>query len=68
MYTAAAMCMWFLRAWKIGEIQRMAVEREKRPENFDPVSTQLSDQLAVSPSSKKYRSGILKQLFAWKKV
>ncbi|KAI9756249.1 MAG: hypothetical protein M4579_003916 [Chaenotheca gracillima] len=29
MYVAAALCAWFLRAWKIGQIQNLQVENEK---------------------------------------
>lgn len=30
MYIGAAVCMWFLRAWKIGELKRMKLSKEER--------------------------------------
>ena len=30
MYIGAALCMWFLRAWKIRELQKLDVTSEKR--------------------------------------
>lgn len=40
MYVGAAICMWFLRAWKIGELERLRVkgeEREKEVRDNDSV-------------------------------
>lgn len=30
MYVGAALCLWFLRAWKIGEVERLALSKEER--------------------------------------
>ncbi|KAL8795266.1 MAG: hypothetical protein Q9195_002277 [Heterodermia aff. obscurata] len=35
MYMGAASCMWLLRAWKIGQIERLVSEQEKLPEEVD---------------------------------
>ncbi len=60
--------MWFLRSWKLGQIEQIAAEQNKRPEDIDAASVaQVNDQ-AVSFIAKKYESSIWKRLFLWKKV
>jgi hypothetical protein len=34
MYIAAAICMWFLRAWKIGELEMVAITEEEREQEL----------------------------------
>ncbi len=34
MYIAAALCMWLLRAWKIGELERTARTKEEREQEL----------------------------------
>ncbi len=60
--------MWFLRSWKLGQIERIAAEQNKRPEDIDAASVAQVDDQVVSFVAKKYESGILKRLFLWKKV
>lgn len=60
--------MWFLRAWKIGQIEQIAVEQEKRPEDIDAVSAEPLDDRAISLAAKRYKSGVLRCFFIWKKV
>jgi hypothetical protein len=46
MYIGAALCMWFLRAWKISELERQAVTKEMREQEIrdnDAVPIQRSD-------------------------
>ena len=67
MYIAAAVCMWFLRIWKIGQIEQIATEQGKRPEDLDAASTEPVDGLAVSFAANRAKSGALKRLFVlWK--
>ena len=68
MYVAAAVCMWFLRSWKLGQIERIAAEQNKRPEDIDTVSVAQMDDQAVSFVARNYESGMLRRLFLWKKV
>ena len=68
MYVAAAVCMWVLRAWKIGQIEQIAAEQEKRPEDINAASSEPMGDGAISLAAKRYKSGVLKRLFIWKKV
>jgi len=68
MYLAAAVCMWFLRAWKIGQIEQTAAENEKRPEDIDPTATEPVDTQAVSSVLRVSRSNIFRRLLRWEKV
>ena len=68
MYVAAAVTMWFLRAWKIGQIEQIAAEQEKRPEDIDAASAEPVNARAISLAAKNCQSGVLKRLFIWKKV
>ena len=69
MYVAAALCMWLLRAWKIGEIEEIAAVEEKPPGDIDALHAEPT-QLRRTASRKSgfKRSSILKRLFVWKKV
>ena len=68
MYVAAAVCMWFLRVWKIGQIEQIAAEQEKKPNDIDAASAEQVDDRAVSFAAKKPKSSVLKRLFIRKKV
>lgn len=68
MYVAAAVSMWFLRSWKIGQIEQIAAEQEKRPEDIDAASAEPVNDRSISFAAKKNKSGVLKRLFIWKKV
>ncbi|KAL8902340.1 MAG: hypothetical protein Q9192_000076 [Flavoplaca navasiana] len=43
MYIVAALSMWFLRAWKIAEIERVAAVEEKSPAEVDVVAAAPDD-------------------------
>lgn len=63
MYTGAALCMWFLRAWKIGQLEEMAAQTHKAAESLDPVTEQ---PLGLShPESK---SNFLRRMCMWRRV
>lgn len=68
MYVAAAVCMWFLRFWKIGQIEQIAAEQKRMPEEIDAASAELVDGRTISFATQIYESGIIKRLFVWKKV
>lgn len=59
--------MWFLRVWKIGQIEEIAAEQEKMPEDIDAAFAEPVDG-AISFAAKRSKSGIWKRLFVWKKV
>ena len=60
--------MWFLRGWKIGQIEQTAAEQEKRPEDTNAASSEPVGDWAVSLAANRYKSAVLKRLFIWKKV
>lgn len=69
MYMGAALCMWLLRAWKIGELQAIAAAQEKRPEEIDAVATdQREIERMTSAVPYQPRSPLVKRLLMWKKV
>ena len=59
--------MWFLRGWKIHQIEQITAEKEKRPKDVDQFAESLHDP-EVSPMTKIFRSNLLKGFFAWEKV
>ena len=65
MYIAAALCMWFLRAWKIGQIENIASAEGKSPTEVGVMDVEPSCQRAVSNNS---RSSIFRRLWAGKRV
>ena len=69
MYAASAISMWFLRAWKIGEIEGAAAEQDKAPEEVDAISDK-PEEKTLAPASRgtTTKSSIVKRLFAWKRV
>jgi hypothetical protein len=61
MYIAAAFCLWFLKAWKIGELERVAALKTK------PVD--LKDTVAESPVDAEVpSSSFLTRMLVWRKV
>lgn len=67
MYLGAAICMWFLRDWKIKQIEQIAAEQAKRPvEPVEPVEP-MDDQTA-SFAVKRSKSSVLKRFFTGKRV
>jgi len=68
MYLAAALCMWGLRGWKIGQIERIAAAQEKKPDDIDIAATNPLEKSGVGPMSTQSTSHVLKRLVMWKKV
>ncbi|MCJ1284779.1 Tubulin beta chain (Beta tubulin) [Xylographa opegraphella] len=67
MYIAAAICMWFLRGWKIGQLQQLAKVKGEGLENTDTIQMEPGDDL---PSGRLHyeESNILRRMIAWKRV
>lgn len=69
MYVAASICMWVLRAWKIVEIEQIAAEQGKVPEEVDVVSVEpATAALSASSRSKLVEVSVVRRLFQWKRV
>lgn len=68
MYLAAAMCMWGLRVWKIGQIELIAAEQQKRPQDIEAHAAEPLNDQALSVASEHSKSSITKRLFVWKQV
>ena len=60
--------MWFLRSWKIGQIQQIAAEQGKRPEDIDAASAESVGERADSFVPKRPKSNVLSRLFIPKRV
>ena len=50
MYIGGALCMFFLRAWKIGQLELVAAELNKAPSELGVLSTQPCE-VGLVPSS-----------------
>lgn len=69
MYVVSAISMWFLRAWKIGEIEQFAAEQGIAPEEVNAISSELQGETpAPAYMRRTAKSSIVKRLFAWKRV
>jgi MFS family permease len=73
MYIAGSLCMWFLRAWKIRELERLAQERENGRRNDDTVlgdedkGKQLSRPRSGTASVVS-KAQAVKGLWSWQRV
>jgi hypothetical protein len=63
MYIAAALCLWFLKAWKLGEMERVAAAEHKPLDQVDAANTS-----SVDISSAKPTSSVVNRLLRWQKV
>lgn len=69
MYIGAASCMWFLRAWKIGQLEEIALAQKKSLDEVDVLSTEpAGDSGAHLGSLPVIRSSMATRLIAWKRV
>ena len=69
MYMAAAISMWFLRAWKIGEIEQVAAEQGKVAEEVDVTIVESQQGTFNAASARRTtKSRLWKRLFAWRRV
>lgn len=65
MYVGAAICMFLLRAWKIGQLEQLAAELEKAPGEENVL---VIESAAGSGRPLPARSSIVKRLVAWRRV
>jgi hypothetical protein len=63
MYLGAAICLWLVRAWKIGELEEEASVKEKT--GLELIDIDASDR---RPSLGFKRSPFLKRMVMWQKV
>ncbi len=70
MYIGAALCVWFLRAWKIQEIVGIEASKEQREQEIQ------DDDTVVRPNISRYASRVsvkstikvAKGLWSWQRV
>ena len=69
MYIGAALCIWFLRAWKIGQLELLATQTEKPSESIDPVGDQpLEGAIWNASGAGRPASNVLKRMCMWRRV
>lgn len=69
MYIAASICLWVLRAWKIGDIEQIAAKQGKKPEEVSAISADPSTMAHTTTfEMDAMKSSIAKRLFQWRKV
>ncbi len=66
MYVAAALCTCGLRAWKVGQIEQLTIEREKKPK--DVVASAAEAFKGQADSSALSKSHLMRRMVMWKKV
>jgi MFS family permease len=71
MYLGAALCLWFLRAWKVRELEKIANEaaeiRESAIKDDDVVTRSLSRPVTIAASVKS-KAKAAKGLWSWQRV
>jgi len=65
MYIAAAWCLWFLKAWKVGQLERIAAKESEATSQVDPVEAANIPEPQGIPDP---RSSYLKRMLRWRKV
>ncbi|KAE9376812.1 MFS general substrate transporter [Stipitochalara longipes BDJ] len=72
MYIGAALCMWFLRAWKITELERKATTKEERKQELrdKDVMPRGRPDILRHPSRTSVKSKVqaAKGLWSWQRV
>ncbi|KAK5164846.1 uncharacterized protein LTR77_009510 [Saxophila tyrrhenica] len=63
MYIAGALCLVFLRGWKIGELEELAKMKEEDPEELDAVEAESPER-----ALKAGRVTMYKHIWKWRKV
>lgn len=69
MYIAAFICLWFLKAWKIGEIERLAELEGKPPNAIRPTTS--GEDVGISRDEEarvKPKTSFLKRMIIWRRV
>jgi hypothetical protein len=69
MYLTAFICLWFLKAWKIGEMERLAELTGKIPDSIGPMTSNGAvNVLRDEEAGMKPRSNFIKRMLIWRKV
>jgi len=73
MYIGAAICLWFLRAWKINELDQTVADKEKREQEIRDDDTVPKESPATlrhvsKTASMKSRAKAARGLWTWRKV
>ena len=69
MYLTAFICLRFLKAWKIGEMERLTELEEKALDSIDPVrSNKAVDVLGDEAVRVKLRTTFIKRILIRRKV
>jgi hypothetical protein len=73
MYIGAASCVWFLRAWKIRELEKIAVTKEEREQVIPDDDAVRSEERGISrqasrTASVKSKVKAAKGLWSWQRV
>ena len=67
MYMVASVCTWFLRAWKIGQLECVAATEGKQDSEVDVVPRQ-QIQRTFSREAQAHKSTFSSRMFSMKKV
>jgi MFS family permease len=67
MYIASAICLYFVRVWKIGQLEALAAEIG-RPGAIIDASEARTLERTITKESMARRSGVLKRIVTWKRV
>jgi hypothetical protein len=69
MYLTAFICLWFLKDWKIGEMERLAQLEEKSSHNIDLMTSNGAVDISRDEEARvKPRSSFIKRMLIWRKV
>lgn len=70
MYLGAAVLLWLVRAWKIGELEEVAAKAQVDERQVDPVTEGIiGDQADGAPVSGEVRkTSFARRLFMWRRV
>ena len=69
MYLGAACCLWFVKAWKIDELERLAALKFKPSFTLDPGSCKTEDKTFIEAIAPPPHSTLARRLLVvWPKV
>ncbi|KAH8808397.1 MFS transporter-like protein [Xylogone sp. PMI_703] len=69
MYLAGAVCLWFLRAWKIHDLEKQAVQiQQLEEERIDGSEGPFVSRIRSHATSVRSKAKVLRGLWAWQRV
>lgn len=68
MYIGAAACMWYVRAWKVGEQRRTIQTSQQEPDMKDPMQSADTVDNRSPLSAVKAPLGLVARAIAWERV